>query len=69
MKKQPEKKYKKIYWLIFLIAALVITAVRVICHFAGAELSDTASRAFGSAELVAVAGMVFFYMRWRQENR
>ncbi len=68
MKNQPEKQRKKIYWVVCLIAALAITAARVICHFAGAALSDTATRVFGGAETVAVAGMVFFYLRWRQDN-
>ncbi len=71
MKKEPEKKfvYKKIYWFICLIAVIAITVVRVILHFAGIELSDALSRAFGSAEIVAVAAMVFLYLRWRQQYR
>ena len=60
--------FKKIYWLVCLIAVVAITVVRVILHFAGVELSDTFSRAFGSAEIVAVAAMVFLYLRWRQQQ-
>ena len=68
MKKEPEKKMKKIYWVICLIVVVVITAVRVACHFARVEMSDTLSRAFGWAEIVAVAAMVYSYMKWRQQQ-
>ena len=68
MKKEPEKKMKKIYWVVCLIVVLAVTAVRVACHFAGVELSDTLSRVFGGAEIVAVAAMVYTYMKWRQQQ-
>ncbi|MBE6998028.1 MAG: hypothetical protein E7427_07680 [Ruminococcaceae bacterium] len=66
MKKQPEKKNSKVLWVVCLVAVLAITAVRVICHFAGVEMSDAVSRGFGIAELIAVAAMVYTYMKWRQ---
>ena len=69
MKNQPEKKMKKIYWVVCLIVVLGVTAVRVVFHFAGVELSDTLSRVFGGAEVVAVAAMAYTYMRWRTQNR
>ncbi len=68
MKKQDENQKKKMIWVYCLIAVLAITAVRLICHFAGVEMSDTVSRLFGGAEVVAVAAMVFYYMRWRQQR-
>ena len=69
MKKEPENKYKKIYWVVCLIAVVVILAARLILHFAGVELSDTLSDVFNWAEAVAVAAMAFFYLRWRQGVR
>ncbi len=68
MKKQPGKKNNKTLWIACLIAVVAITAVRVVCHFAGVEMSDTLSRAFGFAEIVAVAAMVYTYMKWRQQK-
>ena len=68
MKKEPERKMKKLYWVVCLIAVRGITAIRLICHFAGVELSDTLSRLFGGAEIVAMAAMVYTYMRWRQQQ-
>lgn len=68
MKNQPEKKMKKMVWVVCLIAVLGITAVRVVLHFAGVEMSDTLQRVFGGAEIVAVAAMVYTYMRWRNQQ-
>lgn len=68
MKKEPERKMKKLYWVVCLIAVLGITAIRLICHFAGVELSDTMTRVFGGAEIVAMAAMVYTYLRWRQQQ-
>ena len=68
MKKQTDREKRKIYWVVCLIAVLAIMAVRVILHVAGVEMSDTLSRIFGGAEIVAVAAMVFFYMKWRNDR-
>ena len=68
MKNEPEGKFKKIYWVISLIAVLVIIAARVVCELAGVTLSDTATRVFGGAEIVAVAAMVYCYMKWRRQQ-
>ena len=68
MSKEPEKKMKKSVWVGFLIAVIGIMALRLILHFAGVELSDMASRIFGGAEIVAMAGMVYCYMRWRMQQ-
>lgn len=68
MSKEPEKKMKKSVWIGFLIAVIGITVLRLGLHVAGIELSDTVSRIFGGAEIVAMAGMVFTYMRWRQQQ-
>ncbi len=66
MKKKPEKKNSKTLWIVCLIVVVGVTAARLICHFAGVELSDTLSRVFGGAEIVAVAAMVYSYMKWRR---
>lgn len=68
MKKQNADQKKPMTWVICLIIVVAITAVRLICHFAGVEMSDTLSRVFGGAEIVAVAAMVYFYMKWRQQQ-
>ena len=68
MSKEPEKKMKKSVWVGCLIAVIAITAVRLILHVAGVEMSDTVSRIFGGAEIVAVAAMVYTYMKWRQQQ-
>ena len=69
MKKEPEGKFKKIYWVVCLIAVVVILAARLILHFAGVELSDTVLDVFNWAEGVAVAAMAFTYLRGRQGVR
>lgn len=69
MKKEPEGKFKKIYWVVCLIAVVVILAARLILHFAGVELSDTVLDVFNWGEGVAVAAMAFTYLRWRQGVR
>lgn len=68
MSKEPEKKNSKTPWFVCLILVLALVAARLICHFAGVEFSDTGTRVFGGAELVATAGMAFFYMRWRRKR-
>ncbi len=69
MSKEPEKKMKKSVWVGFLIAVIGIIVVRLGLHVAGIELSDTVSRIFGGAEIVAMAGMVYCYMRWRKQQQ
>jgi len=68
MSKEPEKKNSKAPWFICLIIVLALVVARLICHFAGVEFSDNATRIFGSAEFIATMGMVFFYMRWRKNR-
>ena len=67
MKKKPEKKKSSRLLLISMLAVIVaVTAVRLIFALCGAPLSDTLVRVLGCVEILAVAVLVYSYIKDRQ---
>ena len=66
MAKKPEKKKKNtLLWIVCIAIVLAVILVRVVCHLAGAALSDTVVRVMGGVQLAAVFVAAFSYARWR----
>ena len=67
MRKKPQKQNNPILGIVCIVVIVLITLARGICHFTGAEWSDTLTRVLGGVEIVAVAVLAYSYMKWRKK--